>query len=140
MPVSGRPAEQGPAGRKGRRDGRRRPSDAQLAAARLLIQPWSWVTAPRFLGLENLPADRPLPRPERFYFAFGKPIDTRRLAGRQNDEPACRRLRDRTRRSIEELIAYLLAERERDPDRRLSSRLLHRLGGATRLAAPRKRR
>lgn len=37
-----------------------RPSDFELAAGRLLLSPWHWLTAPRFSGLEHLPADRPI--------------------------------------------------------------------------------
>jgi len=35
------------------------PSDAQLAAARVLLAPWRWLTAPVFEGLEHVPRDRP---------------------------------------------------------------------------------
>ena len=68
-----------------------------------------------------------LPRPERFYFAFGEPIDTERYGGRHEDGRAARGLRDRTRSAVEERIDFLLAEREQDPDRDLLTRIRSRL-------------
>lgn len=65
----------------------------------------------------------PLPRPERFYFGFGEPIETASLAGRHDDQSALRRTRDRTRAAVEGLMADLLAQREADPDRDLLKRL-----------------
>jgi 1-acyl-sn-glycerol-3-phosphate acyltransferase len=72
-------------------------------------------------------AGTPLPRPERFYFAFGEPIDTERYGGRYEDGRAARGLRDRTRAAVEDRIDFLLAERERDPDRDLLARIRSRL-------------
>ena len=72
-------------------------------------------------------AGTPLPRPERFYFAFGEPIDTERYGGRHEDGRATRGLRDRTRRAVEDRIDFLLAEREADPDRDLLARIRSRL-------------
>jgi 1-acyl-sn-glycerol-3-phosphate acyltransferase len=69
-----------------------------------------------------------LPRPERFYFAFGEPIDTRPFAGRHDDEHALRAVRDRARHAVEDRIAFLLAERDRDPHRDLLARARRRLG------------
>ena len=43
----------------------------------------------------------PLPRPERFYFGFGEPIETASLAGRHDDQSTLRRTRDRTRSAVE---------------------------------------
>jgi hypothetical protein len=53
----------------------------------------------------------PLPRSERFYFyfAFDKPIETARWAGRGGEDRALRALRDLARRAVEERIAFLLA-------------------------------
>lgn len=62
----------------------------------------------------------PLPRPERFYFAFGEPIDTRAWA--EHDEPGVADLRDHVREAVQARIAFLLAEREADPDRDLFTR------------------
>lgn len=69
----------------------------------------------------------PLPKPQRFYFAFGAPIETRRYRGRQDDAELCLRLRRRVEYALEGQIARLLEERRHDPDRRLRQRLAHRL-------------
>ena len=63
-----------------------------------------------------------LPRPQRFYFAFGEPIETASFEGRHTDERAVRAVRDRARHAVEGRIAFLLAERERDPHRDLLAR------------------
>jgi 1-acyl-sn-glycerol-3-phosphate acyltransferase len=36
-----------------------RPTDRDLEAARVLLAPWRWLTAPKFLGFEHVPRDRP---------------------------------------------------------------------------------
>jgi hypothetical protein len=69
----------------------------------------------------------PLPRPERFYFRFGRSIDTRPYAGRQHDAALCMALRERVRRAVERGIQRLLAERARDPQRALRARLVKQL-------------
>lgn len=69
----------------------------------------------------------PLPRLQRFYFWFGRPIETAALQGRQDDEAACLALRARVQGSITRGIARLIRERSRDPGRNLSARLLQRL-------------
>jgi len=81
----------------------------------------------------------PLPRPERFYFRFSKPIATRSLAGRRDDEAACLALRRKVSTAIERSIAFLLAARERDPDRSLLRRLSADLGLTPPPTPPRKR-
>lgn len=68
-----------------------------------------------------------LPRPERFYFAFGEPIASTPWAGRAEDERALRAVRDLTRRGVLERIAFLQEHRERDPDRDLLSRVRGKL-------------
>jgi hypothetical protein len=65
-----------------------------------------------------------VPRPERLYFWFGQSIDTVRFRGRGDD--AARRLRDEVKAAVEGGIATLRAERERDPQRGLVRRLMHR--------------
>lgn len=67
-----------------------------------------------------------LPRPERFYFSIGEPIDTRRYAGRQDDPEALRALREEVRHSVENQIARLMQVRARDPRRSLLGSLLRR--------------
>lgn len=82
----------------------------------------------------------PLPRPERFYFQFGAPIETTAFAGREDDDATCRALRARVARSIERGIRVLLEERARDPYRHVPARALHRLrqiGGLLAAAAGR---
>jgi 1-acyl-sn-glycerol-3-phosphate acyltransferase len=76
----------------------------------------------------------PLPRPERFYFHFGRAIDTRPYAGRQRDAVLCMALRERVRRAVERGMRRLLAERARDPQRALRARLIRELRGV--LATP----
>jgi len=71
----------------------------------------------------------PLPRPERFYFAFGEPIDTQPWA--EQGEPGVADLRDHVREAVQERITYLLAEREADPGRDLLARTRHHLQGST---------
>jgi 1-acyl-sn-glycerol-3-phosphate acyltransferase len=68
-----------------------------------------------------------LPRPERFYFGFGEPVETTSLSGRADDERAQRRVRDRVRSRVEDQIERLHAHRDSDPDRDLLARLRKRL-------------
>lgn len=69
----------------------------------------------------------PLPRPERFYFAFGEPIETRQWAGQDVDH-AARAVRDQVRHSVENRIEFLLGEQANDPDRDLLARTLRQFG------------
>jgi len=66
----------------------------------------------------------PLPRPQRFYFHFAKPISTERYQGRHADQSACLHLRARVQKAIESGIAALLRARKRDPQSALPARLL----------------
>ncbi|WP_421648833.1 lysophospholipid acyltransferase family protein [Mycobacterium marinum] len=66
----------------------------------------------------------PVPRPERQYYWFGEPIDTTEFAGREADDSAARKVRERAAAAIEEGIELMLAERERDPNRSVVRRLL----------------
>jgi 1-acyl-sn-glycerol-3-phosphate acyltransferase len=66
----------------------------------------------------------PFPRPQRFYFWFGRPIETAAFARRKSDERMCLQLRQRVRRALTQGIAFLRRERARDPKRELSARLL----------------
>jgi len=68
-----------------------------------------------------------LPRPERFYFSFGKPIRTERLQGQERDVDTLWRLRGRVEKAITRQIQELLLIRERDTDQGLVRRLLRRL-------------
>ena len=69
------------------------------------------------------------PRPERFYFPSGAPIDTRRYAGLHEDRDACFALRKVVARAIEVEIGRLMRERSDDPGRQLPGRLRESLWG-----------
>ncbi len=71
-----------------------------------------------------------LPRPERVYFRFLSPIETAGVAGRTDDPVHCFAVRERVRHSVEAGIDALLTERDRDPNRALLPRLLHRAADA----------
>jgi 1-acyl-sn-glycerol-3-phosphate acyltransferase len=77
----------------------------------------------------------PLPRPERFYFHFGKPIETSQFAGQAGEDEVCFALRERVRRAVARGIRVLLAERARDPEHELRARLFARLRRLGRPAA-----
>lgn len=69
----------------------------------------------------------PFPRPERFYFAFGKPIETAALEGRTRSTRAMLALRAEVEVAVEGLIQKLQRLRTRDQDRSVLRRLLTRL-------------
>jgi 1-acyl-sn-glycerol-3-phosphate acyltransferase len=73
----------------------------------------------------------PLPRPQRFYFRFEAPIETRKWAGRAGDQTACLELRAEVARAVEHGIATLRRARRRDPEATLAARLMHRVAGQT---------
>lgn len=64
----------------------------------------------------------PIPRPERLYFWFGDPIETRAMRFGES-EGSARRLRDRAKEEVENGIDTLLREREADPERGVMRRL-----------------
>lgn len=64
-----------------------------------------------------------LPRPERLYFWFGEPIDTSRFAGRGDGDESARALRDEVKAAVDGGIEFLLAERDKDPNRSLGARI-----------------
>jgi 1-acyl-sn-glycerol-3-phosphate acyltransferase len=68
-----------------------------------------------------------IPRPEKLYFSIGKPIETIRYRGRSGDREVLRRVRERVRRSLDELIAEVRRRRARDKDQGALRRLLTRL-------------
>jgi hypothetical protein len=55
-----------------------------------------------------------IPRPERFYFSFGKPIATARCRDSVDDPDAMRALRDKVQMSIEKQLRELQQVRDRD--------------------------
>jgi len=73
----------------------------------------------------------PLPRPQRFYFRFEAPIETRRWAGRAGDQTACLELRAEVARAIERAIRFLRRVQRRDPAAALAVRLARELAGGT---------
>ncbi len=80
--------------------------------------------ADRFLrGGEELPplvhglGRTPIPAPEKFYFSFGEPIETRRLRGRVDDIAAMQSLRARVAASIEAQLVALEGVRSKRPGR-----------------------
>lgn len=75
----------------------------------------------------------PLPRPQRFYFRFAKPIETARWKGRAHRQAACLELRAEVARAIERGIAALRRTRRDDPYATLGARLLggRFLGGSS---------
>jgi 1-acyl-sn-glycerol-3-phosphate acyltransferase len=74
----------------------------------------------------------PLPRPERFYFHLGRPIETAPWRGQQADDALCLRLRERVRRAIQRGIRQLLEERAHDPHRSVQARALRQVRRALR--------
>lgn len=68
-----------------------------------------------------------IPRPQRLYFKFGKPIRTTRYKGNGEKLANCEAVRDQVKASVESMIAELLEQRERDPKRHLARRLLGKL-------------
>ena len=81
-----------------------------------------------------------LPRPQRFYFHFGQPIETRHLKGLEGDEQIVLALREQVRAAVETGIAFLLRERQRDPERALLARVTAAVRGRSRTKpAPRRR-
>jgi 1-acyl-sn-glycerol-3-phosphate acyltransferase len=78
----------------------------------------------------------PLPRPQRFYFRFAAPIETRRWAKRSGNQTACLELRAEVAHAIERGIQASRREQRRDPDATLAARLRHLVVGASRVAAP----
>jgi 1-acyl-sn-glycerol-3-phosphate acyltransferase len=68
-----------------------------------------------------------IPRPERLYFAIGKPIETARYDGRSADPALLRRLRSRVAKALGQLIAEVREHRARDPRQGALRRMLNRL-------------
>lgn len=68
-----------------------------------------------------------IPRPEKLYFAIGKPVDMTRYRGQADDPAVLRRVRARVSRAVTQLIAELHERRAQDtgpgPLRRLVNRL-----------------
>jgi 1-acyl-sn-glycerol-3-phosphate acyltransferase len=54
-----------------------------------------------------------LPRPEKLYYLVGRPLDMARYRGQEDDPAVLRRVRNRVRRSLTQLIAEVRARRAR---------------------------
>lgn len=65
----------------------------------------------------------PLPRPERFYFSAGAPIDPTPWLEADDLDGAAQDLRDVVRKGLEEELQFLFNERDRDSGRTLVGRL-----------------
>lgn len=64
-----------------------------------------------------------IPRPERFYFSAGAPIDPTPWRDVSDKHAAAVELRDVVRKELEEELKFLFSERDRDPGRTLFGRL-----------------
>lgn len=67
----------------------------------------------------------PIPRPQRLYFKFGKPIDTSIYKGNYENIRYCKNLREQVKDIVEADIQWLIDYRQQDPDRALIPRLWH---------------
>jgi 1-acyl-sn-glycerol-3-phosphate acyltransferase len=68
-----------------------------------------------------------IPRPEKLYFAVGRPIETVRYQAQSGDPAVLRRVRSRVARSLGQLIAELRERRARDTGQGILRRMLNRL-------------
>ena len=60
-----------------------------------------------------------IPRPERFYFSFGEPIETAPYKGESDDPAVLAEVRDAVKASIETQLTALLKVQAKDPQRGL---------------------
>lgn len=60
-----------------------------------------------------------IPRPERFYYSFGEPIETAPYKGESDDPAALAEVRDAVKASIEAQLTALLKVQAKDPQRGL---------------------
>lgn len=68
-----------------------------------------------------------IPRPERFYFSFGQPIETAPFAGKAHDRAVLYGIRKAVGDSITGQIGNLLIKREQDTRKSLLRRILTRM-------------
>jgi 1-acyl-sn-glycerol-3-phosphate acyltransferase len=69
----------------------------------------------------------PLPKPQRFYYKFGKPIKTDTFKGMHEDETALQTLKTLVKSEVEEGLQDLLKIRENDPNKTLFNRILSKM-------------
>ena len=60
-----------------------------------------------------------IPRPERFYFSFGKPISTKEFSGKEDDEKALWKVREKVEKALYSQIKELQEIQSKDPNRHL---------------------
>ena len=68
-----------------------------------------------------------LPRPEKLYFAVGRPLDMARYRGREDDPQVLRQARNRVSRSLKQLIAGVREHRARTREKGGLREVLNRL-------------
>ena len=73
-----------------------------------------------------------IPRPERFYYSFGEPIETAQYEGKSDDPAVLAAVRDAVKASIETQLTALLKVQAKDPQRGLVGSLI---GGVQSLLA-----
>ncbi|MFE7801981.1 lysophospholipid acyltransferase family protein [Nocardia sp. NPDC057440] len=94
-----------------------------------VLRPLRWVVEALGLSKDLTPplirgiGPTVLPRPERFYFSAGAPIDPAPWRDAVDKHTAAVELRDIVRKELEEELKFLFAERERDSGRTLIGRL-----------------
>ncbi|WP_051022766.1 lysophospholipid acyltransferase family protein [Nocardia pneumoniae] len=94
-----------------------------------LLRPLRWTVEALGLSRELTPplirgvGPTVIPRPERFYFSAGAPIDPAPWRGASDKHSAAIEFRDVVRKALEEEMNFLFAERERDQGRTLVGRL-----------------
>lgn len=67
-----------------------------------------------------------LKKPGRFYFLFGKPIETKGMVESLKNEHLTKKLYLQIKSAVETSIAYLLEKRKRDPYRDIFTRTAYR--------------
>lgn len=94
-----------------------------------VLRPVRWAVEALGLRPEQTPAlvrglgPTVLPRPERFYFSAGAPIDPAPWRGSADPAAAATDLTAVVRKGLEEELRFLLAERDRDKGRTLAGRV-----------------
>ncbi|WP_431954681.1 lysophospholipid acyltransferase family protein [Nocardia lijiangensis] len=94
-----------------------------------VMRPLRWTVEALGLKRELTPpllrgvGPTPIPRPERFYFSAGAPIDPAPWRDADDLDTAATDLRDVVRKALEEELKFLLAERDRDAGRTLVGRV-----------------
>ncbi|WP_232542395.1 lysophospholipid acyltransferase family protein [Nocardia bovistercoris] len=89
-----------------------------------LMWPMRWYAARRDRSAITMPIFRGLgptliPKPQRFYYSFGEPIDATRWRGAGE---GALELQSAVRVAVEKEFAFLFAERDQDPGRTMSGR------------------